>query len=188
MWERIFWSSLPVPQACVQLKVKVWDLTGCFWMVHLFYAIYWAACVSFPLTVIAFCTLNLMLQALIQCIKVGHLRGKHTFKSKNKINFLTINKHWGTYAYFFVDWATWVLIKVGSNFSRKKGIVCECVCTHVHVCTSACVHLYLKSYMFIMELIIDLKINLKSTFIYESLYKQCRERKNHWYHFVLIFY
>lgn len=184
MWERILWSSLPLPQACVQLKVGVWDLAGCFWMVHLFYAIYWASCVSFPLTVIAFCTLNFMLQALIQCIKAGHLRGKHTFKSKNKINLLTVNKHWGTYAYFPVDWATWVLIKVGSNFSRKKRIVCECV----HACTPACVHLYLKSYMFIMELILDLKINIKSTFIYESLYKQCRERQNHWYHFVLIFY
>lgn len=124
----IFWSSLSVPQACVQLKVGVWDLAGCFCMVHLFYAIYWAACVSFSLTVIAFCTLNFMLQASIQCIKAGNLRGKHIFKSKNKIIFLTVNKHRSTYAYFPVDWATWVLIKVGSKFSRKKGIVWVCVC------------------------------------------------------------
>lgn len=178
--KEIFWSSLSVPQACVQLKVGVWDLAGCFCMVHLFYAIYWAACVSFPLTVIAFCTLNFMLQALIQCIKAGNLRGKHIFKSKNKIIFLTVNKHRSTYAYFPVDWATWVLIKVGSKYSRKKGVMWVCVCVCMHTCTPACVHLYLKSFMFIMELILDLKINLKSTFIYESLYKECRERQNHW--------
>lgn len=101
-----------------------------------------------PLTVIAFCTLNFMLQALIQCIKVGHLRGKHTFKSKNKINFLTVNKHWGTYAYFFVDWATWVLKKVGSNFSRKKRIVCECVCARACVHTCMCPFVFKIIYVY----------------------------------------